>query len=85
MQLLFFSLLLLKTLSKKSYVVRTKDGKTYLAIGNPKDYTGDDSYWMNISTKFDTSSEYKSEYYPRQLFSNENVWMGWTICKFGGH
>ena len=77
MQLLLFSLLLLKTQSKKSYLVQTRDGKTYLAIGNPKDYNGGNSYWMNQSTKFDTS-ESKSEYYPRQLFSMENVKIGWT-------
>ena len=38
-----------KTASKKSSLVRTKDGKTYLAIGNPKNYTDDKSYWMNTS------------------------------------
>ena len=78
MQLLLLSLLLLKTQSKKSYLVQTRDGKTYLAIGNPKDYNGGNSYWMNISTKFDTS-ESKSEYYPRQLFSMENSGLGGRV------
>ena len=68
MQLLLFSLFLVKTVSPKSYLVKTKDGKTYLSLGNPKDFTDGDSYWMNTSKEIDTS-DIKSEYYPRQLFS----------------
>ena len=57
-----------KTASKKTSLVQTKDGKTYSAIGNPKEYTDDKSYWMNTSKETDPS-DYKSEFYPRQLFS----------------
>ena len=36
MQLLLFSLFLVKTVSSKSYLVKTKDGKTNLVFGNLK-------------------------------------------------
>merc|ERR1711974_571971 len=63
--LLWFSLFLLEeTASKKSYLVKTKDGKTYLTIGNPKDFTDGFSYFVNTSRETDTA-DYKSEYYPR--------------------
>ena len=86
MRLLLLSLFLLEesATSGKSHLVQTKDGKMFLAIGNPKDFTDGDSNWMNMSTETGTS-DFKSKYHPRQLFSMESVclshgWVGsWEI------
>ena len=70
MRLLLLSLFLLEETAKcsKSYLVKTKDRKTYLEFANPRDLAGGDSNWPSVSTETD-----KSEYYPRQLFSLESV------------
>ena len=64
MQLILLSLFLIEEIAKcsKSYLVKTKDGKTYLKFGNPTDLAGGDSNLPSVSTETD-----KSEYYPRQL------------------